>query len=70
MAVCDEVLDKRTSKRIHTSEVLNMIGTVLGNNCFTLNVKSYIQKEGVTICYKRFIDDDFGIWIGSPESLQ
>ena len=49
MEACKEALDKRTDKRIPADATMLMIQTVLENNIFTFNGKSYLQMTGTAI---------------------
>ena len=42
-------LESRRKKTVNTEALMNMIETVLDNNVFTFNSKSYHQTEGVAI---------------------
>ena len=49
MDACKDALDKRTGKSIPTDATMLMIQTVLENNIFTFNRKSYLQMTGTAI---------------------
>ena len=46
---CRIALDKRTNPKLPTEDALKLIDTVLENNIFSFNVKSYVQAEGTAI---------------------
>ena len=46
---CRIALDKRTNPKLPTEDTLKLIDTVLENNIFSFNDKTYVQTEGTAI---------------------
>ena len=46
---CRIALDKRTNPKLPTEDALKLIDTVLGNNMFSFNEKTFVQTEGTDI---------------------
>jgi hypothetical protein len=51
---CRIYLDKRPNPKLPTEDALKLIDTVLENNIFSFNDKTYVQAEGTAIGSRLF----------------